>query len=127
MSHLRAARIAKIADDIPPLMVDDEEGAELLILGWGSTFGSIRATVRRLHEDGLKVASAHLFHLNPMPANTGDVLRRYKTVLIPEMNMGQLSKIIRAEFLIDTVSYNKVQGVPIFADELEAEVRQMLR
>lgn len=127
MTHLRAARVAKIAEEIPPLMVDDEEGAELLILGWGSTYGTIQATVRRLRLDGLKVASAHLYHLNPLPPNTGEILHRYKTVVIPEVNLGQLSKIIRAEFLIDTVSFNKVQGLPIFADELEAEVRQMLR
>jgi len=126
MTHLRAERIEKIADDIPPLEVDHDEGAELLVLGWGSTHGTIRAAARGVREDGLKLATAQLYHLNPLPRNTGEVVRSYKTVLIPEANMGQLSKLIRAEFLVDTQSFTKVQGIPIFADELEAEIRQLL-
>jgi 2-oxoglutarate/2-oxoacid ferredoxin oxidoreductase subunit alpha len=127
MTHLRAERIARIADDIPPLEVDHQDGAELLVLGWGSTYGSIRAAVKRVRASGLKVDSAHLFHLNPFPANTGEVVKSYKTVLIPELNMGQLSRLIRAEFLVDTVSYNKMRGLPILADELEEEIGLYLR
>ena len=122
MTQIRAERVARIADDIPELEVDHEEGAELLVLGWGSSYGTIKAGVRRAREAGHKVASAHLFHLNPFPRNTGEVLRRYPRVLIPEMNTGQLVKLIRAEFLVDAESYSKVEGQPIFAEELEHEI-----
>jgi 2-oxoglutarate ferredoxin oxidoreductase subunit alpha len=122
MTHLRAAKVAKIADSIPPLEVDHEDGAELLVLGWGSTYGAIRAAVRRVRAAGTKVASAHLYHLNPLPGNIGEVLRSYPKVLVPEMNTGQLVKIIRAEFLVAAEGYNKVQGLPIFAEELANEI-----
>ena len=123
MTELRAAKVAKIGDDIPPLDVDDPDGdAELLVLGWGSTWGTIRATVRRVREGGKKVAAAHLVHLNPLPKNTGDVVRAYRKVLIPEMNTGQLALLIRGRFLVDAISYSKVQGLPIFVEELEQEI-----
>src|SRR6266571_1755641 len=122
MTELRAGKIAGIADDIPPLDVDNEEGAELLVLGWGSTYGAIRAAVRRVRGRGVKVASAHLRHLNPLPRNTGDVLRSYATVLVPEMNTGQLVKMIRADFLVPAEGFNKVQGLPIVPEELENEI-----
>jgi 2-oxoglutarate/2-oxoacid ferredoxin oxidoreductase subunit alpha len=127
MTHLRAAKVAKIAEDIPALQVDDPTGdATLLVLGWGSTYGAITAGVRRARGAGRNVASAHLTHLNPLPANTGDVLRRYQRVLIPEMNLGQLARIVRAEFLIDAESFTKVQGQPIFASEMEREIVRRL-
>jgi 2-oxoglutarate ferredoxin oxidoreductase subunit alpha len=122
MTHLRAAKVDGIAEDIPPLEVDHEDGAELLVLGWGSTFGAIKAAVRRVRAEGKKVASAHMYHLNPWPANTGDVVRSYPKVLVPEMNTGQLVKLIRAEFLIPAEGFNKVQGQPIFAEELAGEI-----
>jgi 2-oxoglutarate/2-oxoacid ferredoxin oxidoreductase subunit alpha len=124
---LRAAKVARIAEEIPELSVDDPDGdAEMLVLGWGSTYGVIQVTARRVREQGKKVATAHLFHLNPLPRNTGEVVRRYRQVLIPETNTGQLIKIIRAEFLVDAAGYNKVQGVPIFGEELEEEVIRRL-
>jgi 2-oxoglutarate/2-oxoacid ferredoxin oxidoreductase subunit alpha len=124
---LRAAKVARIAEEIPELSVDDPDGdAEMLVLGWGSTYGVIQVTARRVRERGKKVATAHLFHLNPLPRNTGEVVRRYRQVLIPETNTGQLIKIIRAEFLVDAAGYNKVQGVPIFGEELEEEVIRRL-
>jgi 2-oxoglutarate/2-oxoacid ferredoxin oxidoreductase subunit alpha len=126
MTQVRAAKVAKIADDIPALQVDDEEGAELLVFGWGSTLGTIKAAVRRVRAEGKKVACAHLYHLNPWPKNTGDVVRSYPTLLIPEMNTGQLLKLIRAEFLVDAVGFNKVQGQPIFAEELANEILRRL-
>jgi 2-oxoglutarate ferredoxin oxidoreductase subunit alpha len=127
MTVLRAAKVAKIAEDVPLLEVDDETGdAELLVLGWGSTHGAITAAVRRIRAKGKKVASAHLTHLNPLPRNTGDVVRRYGKVLVPEMNTGQLVKVIRAEFLIDAESYTKVQGQPIFAAEMEDQILRRL-
>src|SRR5439155_27151003 len=122
MTHLRAAKIAKIAEDIPPLSVDDADGdAQLLVLGWGSTYGAILAGVRRARERGLKVATAHLTHVNPLPANTGEVIRRYPKVLLPEMNMGQLALLLRARFLVDVECFTKAQGQPIHAHEVEAE------
>jgi 2-oxoglutarate ferredoxin oxidoreductase subunit alpha len=124
---LRAAKVAKIAEDIPELSVDDPDGdAELLVLGWGSTYGVIRSTARRIRERGKKIAAAHLFHLNPLPRNTGAVLKGYPKVLIPETNTGQLIKILRAEFLVDAAGYNKVQGLPIFGEELEEEIIRRL-
>ena len=122
-TRLRTAKVLKIADDAPELEVDDPDGdAELLILGWGSTYGAIRVACDRARERGKKVARAHLYHVNPLPRNTGEVVRRYRQVVIPEMNLGQLTKIIRAEFLVDAECYSKVQGQPIFAEELEEEI-----
>jgi 2-oxoglutarate ferredoxin oxidoreductase subunit alpha len=128
MTELRAAKVDKIAEEIPPLEVDDPDGdAELLVLGWGSTYGTIRAAARRVRDRGLKVATAHLYHVNPFPPNTGDVVHRYRTVLIPEMNTGQLAMLIRARYLVDAKGYHKVQGLPIFAEELESEVMKVMQ
>src|SRR6266536_226472 len=126
MVHLRAAKVSGIAGDVPPLEVDDQEGARLLVLGWGSTYGPIGAAVRQVRARGGKVAQAHLRHLNPLPANTGDVLARYQRVLIPEMNLGQLRKLVRAEFLIDAVGYNPARGLPFKAEELVEEIELQL-
>jgi 2-oxoglutarate ferredoxin oxidoreductase subunit alpha len=127
MTHLRQAKVDGIAADIPALEVDDpDDDAELLILGWGSSLGTIRASSRRVRLAGRNVATAHLRHLNPFPANTGDVVKAYPKVLIPEMNMGQLSMLIRAKFLVDAISFTKVQGLPIFADDLEQEILRVL-
>jgi 2-oxoglutarate ferredoxin oxidoreductase subunit alpha len=127
MTRLRQAKVDGIADDIPVLEVEDPSGeADLLVLGWGSSLGTITAAVARARADGRNVATAHLRHLNPFPANTGDVVRAYRTVLIPEMNMGQLSALIRAKYLVDAQSYSKVQGLPIFAEELEHEIARVL-
>jgi 2-oxoglutarate ferredoxin oxidoreductase subunit alpha len=126
MVHLRAAKVAGIASDIPPLEVDDQEGARLLVLGWGSTYGPIGAAVRQVRARGGRVAQAHLRHLNPFPANTGEVLRRYQRVLIPEMNLGQLRQLIRAEFLVDAVGYNRVRGLPFKGEELVDEIELQL-
>jgi len=130
MVHLRADKIAGIVKDIPEIEVDDPigpdgEGAEILVLGWGSTWGSTKAAIRKIRESGGKAAQAHLVHLNPFPANLGDVVRRYPKVLIPEMNLGQLSKLVRAEYLVDAVSLSKVQGIPFRAAEIEAKIREM--
>jgi 2-oxoglutarate/2-oxoacid ferredoxin oxidoreductase subunit alpha len=126
MVHLRAAKVAGIARDIPPLEVDDQDGARLLVLGWGSTYGPIGAAIRRVRAQGLKAAHAHLRHLNPFPANTAEVLGRYDRVLVPEMNMGQLRMLVRAEFLVDAVGYNRVRGLPFKAEELEHAIVELL-
>jgi 2-oxoglutarate/2-oxoacid ferredoxin oxidoreductase subunit alpha len=126
MVRMRARKVAGIAADIPELQVDDPEGAELLVLGWGGTYGPITAAVRRLRREGKNVAQAHLTHLNPFPRNTGEVLRRYPKVLVPEINLGQLVKLVRAEFLVDAVGYHRVTGRPFRSDELAEAMEAML-
>jgi 2-oxoglutarate ferredoxin oxidoreductase subunit alpha len=118
MVRIRAQKVAGIAADIAELEVDHEDGAKLLVLGWGGTAGPIGAAVRKVREGGRKVAAAHLHHLNPFPRNTGEILRAYDRVLIPEMNLGQLLKLVRAEFLVDAVGYNRVRGLPFTSAEL---------
>jgi 2-oxoglutarate/2-oxoacid ferredoxin oxidoreductase subunit alpha len=126
MTRLRAAKVAKIADDIPELKVDEDAGAELLVIGWGSSYGQIREGVRRVRAAGKKVAHAHFYHLNPFPKNTGDVLRRFQRVLVPEMNNGQLVRLLRAEYFVDAKSYTKIQGLPFRAAEIETEILKRL-
>ncbi len=126
MTRLRAAKIAGIANDIPPTEVDDEDGAEVLVIGWGSTYGAIAAGVQRVRARGLKVAQAHLVHLNPFPADLGDVLKRYQRVLVPEVNLGQLSRMLRAEYLVDAVSLTQVSGIPLRAASMETAILQMI-
>lgn len=126
MTRLRQAKIEGIAQDIPDVVVDDPDGADLLVIGWGSSWGPIGAGVRRVRARGKKVAQAHLTHLNPLPRNLGKLLSSYSKVLVPEMNMGQLSKILRYTYLVDARSYNKVQGLPFKAAEIEAQLLEMI-
>ncbi|MGH2738144.1 MAG: 2-oxoacid:acceptor oxidoreductase subunit alpha [Actinomycetota bacterium] len=122
-TDLRTAKVLKVADEIAPLEVDDPSGqAELLVLGWGSTYGAIRVAVDRVRDRGKHVARVHLYHMNPLPKDLGEILRRYRTVLVPEMNTGQLVKLVRAEYLVDAQVFSKVQGQPIFAEEFEEEI-----
>ncbi len=124
MVRLRQAKIDGI--DVAPLEVDDPSGdAELLVVGWGSTYGPIAAGARAVREGGLPVATAHLRSLNPFPANTGEVLRRYRRVLVPEMNLGQLAMLLRARYLVDAVGYNRVRGVPFTSAELADAIRKL--
>ncbi len=122
MTHLRADKIAGIVKAIPATEVDHVDGSELLVLGWGSTYGSIAAAVARVRAKGIPVDQAHLMHLNPFPGDLGAVLRRYRRVLVPEMNLGQLSRLVRAEFLVDAQSLSKVQGRPFRASEIETAI-----
>jgi 2-oxoglutarate/2-oxoacid ferredoxin oxidoreductase subunit alpha len=127
MVHLRRNKIAGIAADIPLLEVNDETGdAQLLLVSWGSTYAAVAAGVKRVRARGMKVAHAHLRYLNPFPSNLGEVLDRYTQVLVPEINLGQLSRILRADFLVDAQSYNKVQGVPFRVGEIEAAIVALL-
>jgi len=126
MVRLRAAKVAGIAADIAPLEVDGQEGARLLVLGWGSTYGPIGAAIRLVRASGGKVAQAHLRHLNPFPANLGEVLRRYDKVLIPEMNLGQLRMLVRSQFLVDAIGLNRVRGLPFKAEELAGAIAGLL-
>jgi 2-oxoglutarate ferredoxin oxidoreductase subunit alpha len=127
MVKVRAAKIAGIANDIPPLeiKVGDQSG-KLLVLGWGSTYGSIREAVQRCRDRGLSVSHAHVRYLNPFPANLGELLTRFDRVLVPELNMGQLVKMIRSTYLVPAESLAKVQGQPFKITELEEKIRQLL-
>jgi 2-oxoglutarate ferredoxin oxidoreductase subunit alpha len=119
MVRLRQAKVDAIAQTIPDLEVDDPSGeARILILGWGSTYGPIGAACQISRRAGIKVAQAHLRHLNPFPSNLEEVLRRYDKVVVPEMNLGQLNMLLRAKFLIDTYGYNQVRGLPFKSSEL---------
>jgi 2-oxoglutarate/2-oxoacid ferredoxin oxidoreductase subunit alpha len=127
MVRLRAEKVERVTADIPDVEVDDPDGdAGLLVLGWGSTWGVAQQAVRQARARGMKVAHAHLVHLNPFPRNLGDVLARYERVLVPEMNLGQLSRLVRAEFLVDARSLSKVQGLPFRAAEVEAAIEEMV-
>ncbi|MEU4572353.1 2-oxoacid:acceptor oxidoreductase subunit alpha [Nonomuraea sp. ATR24] len=125
MVRTRAAKIDGI--DVPELAVDDPDGdAKVLVIGWGSTYGPIAAAVRRIRKSGGKVAQAHLRHLNPLPANTGEVLKSYDKVLLPEINLGQLALLLRARFLVDVISYNRVRGLPFKAEELAGVIQDVI-
>ncbi|MGD0374800.1 MAG: 2-oxoacid:acceptor oxidoreductase subunit alpha [Streptosporangiaceae bacterium] len=126
MVRLRQAKIDGIAADIAPLEVDDPGGsARVLVLGWGSTYGSIGAAARRIRLAGGAVAQAHLRHLSPFPANLGDVLRSYDKVLVPEINLGQLALLLRGRYLVDVISYNRVRGLPFRAAELAGVIQDV--
>ncbi|MEO8105917.1 MAG: 2-oxoacid:acceptor oxidoreductase subunit alpha [Actinomycetes bacterium] len=125
MVRTRQAKVERIAASIPPLAVDDPDGdADILVLGWGSTYGPIGAAVRRCRDAGLHVAQAHFRHLNPLPENTEQVLKGYRKVLLPEMNLGQLALILRGRFLVDVVSYTQVRGLPFKAAELASVIQE---
>ena len=127
MVRLRQAKIDGIAADIEPLEVDDPDGdARVLVLGWGSTFGSIGAAVRRIRLAGGSIAQAHLRHLSPFPANLGEVLAAYDKVLVPEINLGQLALILRGRYLADVISYNRVRGLPFKAAELAGVIQDVI-
>ena len=127
MVRLRQAKIDGIAHDIGPLEVDDPDGnARVLVLGWGSTFGSIGAAVRRVRQAGGSIAQAHLRYLSPFPANLGEVLAAYEKVLVPEINLGQLALILRGRYLVDVISYNRVRGLPFRAAELAGVIQDVI-
>ena len=126
MTKIRASKIAGIANDIPELEVHGDQEGDLLVLGWGSTYGAIHVAVDRMRARGYSVSQAHLRYLNPMPKNTAEVLKQFKRIAIPELNMGQLSRLIRSEYLVETVNWNKVQGMPYTAGELEELIEKLL-
>jgi 2-oxoglutarate ferredoxin oxidoreductase subunit alpha len=126
MVKLRAEKVARIASDIPPIEVVGGESGELLVLGWGSTSGSITGAVNVAHKMGLRVSRAHLRYLNPFPANLGEVLSRFDKVLVPEMNLGQLALLLRARYLKDVITYSKVQGQPFHRQEIFQKIQEIL-
>lgn len=126
MIRTRAQKIANIANDIPLLEVNGPKEGDLLVIGWGGTYGAIVSAVQRAQRKGLKVAQAHLRYLNPMPRNISEVLARYKRILVPELNAGQLLLLLRARFLVNAVGLNKVQGRPFLVSEIEQKITEML-
>jgi 2-oxoglutarate ferredoxin oxidoreductase subunit alpha len=125
MVHLRAEKIARIANDIPPIAVNGDERGGLLVLGWGSTYGAITSAVQRARARGQKVSSAHIRHLNPLPNDLGDVLARFDRVLIPEVNLGQLRLLVRGRYLVDAVGLNKVSGRPFTIADIEDKINEL--
>ena len=126
MVRLRAEKVARIADDIPPVEVFGKESGQVLVVGWGGTYGAITSAVEALQHEGAPVSSIHLRHLNPFPRNLGEVLKRFKTVLVAELNLGQLCLLIRARYLVDAISFNKVQGRPFKVAEITKAIKAHL-
>jgi 2-oxoglutarate ferredoxin oxidoreductase subunit alpha len=126
MTLLRNERVARIAQDIPPVEVNGPPSGDLLVVGWGGTHGAITSAVENARRAGKKVASVHLRHLNPFPANLGDVLKNYRRVLVPELNYGQLLMLLRAKYLVDAVGLNKIAGQPFKIAEIEGKIDELL-
>jgi 2-oxoglutarate ferredoxin oxidoreductase subunit alpha len=126
MVMLREQKIANIAETIPPLKILGEESGELLIVGWGSTYGAIRTAVERCQSKGMSVSSVHLRNLAPLPKDLGGILKRFKQILVPEVNRGQLVSQLRDRYLVDARGYHKVQGVPFLIREIESKIEELL-
>ena len=126
MVRIRAAKIQAITQDIPPAVPAGDQEGDLLIVSWGSTFGAITQSVKTHRGKGRKIGHLHLRHLNPFPENLGEVLKRYKKILVPELNMGQLSWMLRAKFLVDAIGLNKIQGRPFKQNELDQKIEEVL-
>ncbi len=126
MCRIRAEKVARIAEEMPPTEIFGESSGELLVIGWGGTYGAIRTGVERCQKKGMKVSRIHLHWINPFPKDLGDIMKRFKHVLVPEINLGQLVKLIRAEYLVDAVSLNKITGQPFTAGEIEKKIADVL-
>jgi 2-oxoglutarate ferredoxin oxidoreductase subunit alpha len=126
MIRIRARKIAGIAREIPPTSIGGAQEGDVLVVGWGGTYGALAAAVKELVDRGKAVGHIHLRHLNPLPPDLADILGRFKKVLVPELNMGQLVKILRAEFLVDAIGMNKVQGRPFKISELVTRIQRLL-
>ena len=126
MVRLRAAKVEAVAQDIPDAVPAGDPDGDLLIVAWGSTYGAITAALKPMRAKGHRIGHVHLRHLNPLPRNLADVMSRYRQILVPEMNLGQLSMILRAKFLIDVKGYNKIQGQPFKQSEIEAKIEEIL-
>jgi 2-oxoglutarate ferredoxin oxidoreductase subunit alpha len=126
MVRIRAAKVAAIVQDIPDVVPVGDQAGDLLIVAWGSTHGAITAAMNAQRAESRKIGHVHLRHLNPLPANLGEVLNRYKKILVPELNMGQLLWVLRAKFLVDAIGLNKIQGRPFKQAELEQKIEELL-
>ena len=126
MVRLRAEKIERMQQDIPDIEVFGEKTGKVLVLGWGSTYGAITTAVEQLQEQGKSVSAAHLKYLNPFPKNLEQVLRSFETVIIPELNLGQLAMLVRAKFLVDAISYSQVKGKPFKVSSLVNKIKEYL-
>jgi 2-oxoglutarate ferredoxin oxidoreductase subunit alpha len=126
MIHLRAEKVARIANEIPPIEIDGPESGELLVVGWGGTFGAITSAVEEARRDKQAVSSIQLRHLNPFPTNLESILRRFNKVLVPELNQGQLVRLLRSEFLVPAIAMNKIRGQPFLVEEIRARIDDLL-
>ena len=126
MARVRARKLQKVTQDIPPTKIEGPDGGKLLLVGWGSTYGSIAAATKEAQAQGQAVSHVHLRHLNPLPADLGDILARFDKILVPEMNLGQLVRVLRAEYLVDAIGLNKIQGRPFKVSEISTRIARML-
>ena len=126
MTHLRTDKVEAIAKTLPPTEVNGADSGDLLVLGWGGTYGAITSAVNRLQAEGFSVSSVVLRHLNPLPPDLGDLLQKFDKILIPELNLGQLQLLIQAKFLRETIGYHKVQGRPFTVAELVTKIQEVL-
>ena len=126
MVRMRAEKVRRVAQEIPPTSINGPATGDLLVVGWGGTYGSITAAVERAQEEGKSVAQIHLRHLNPLPPDLGHILREYRKVLVPEINSGQLVRVLRAEYLVDAVGFNRVRGLPLASEEISEAINQLL-
>ena len=126
MSRLRDEKVARIANDIPPTEVFGQNGDELLVISWGGTFGALRTAVKKKQTEGVPVSHVHLRYLNPLPADLGDIINRFKKVVVAELNLGQIVTIIRARYLVDAIGFNKIQGQPFYVYEVESKIDEIL-
>ncbi len=127
MVRLRAEKVRRVAQEIPPTTINGPAAGDLLVVGWGSTYGTITAALEEVQQEGKAVASIHLRHLNPLPPDLGQILRQYARVLVPEINSGQLVRVLRAEYLVDAVGFNRVRGLPLLTQEVREAIEQLLR
>jgi 2-oxoglutarate/2-oxoacid ferredoxin oxidoreductase subunit alpha len=126
MVRTRAEKVRRVAQEIPPTVVNGPESGDVLVVGWGGTYGAITAAVEEAQMEGKAVASVHLRHLNPLPPDLGQILRQFRRVLVPEINSGQLVRVLRAEYLVDAVGFNRVRGMPLASQEILEAVNQLL-
>jgi 2-oxoglutarate ferredoxin oxidoreductase subunit alpha len=126
MIQLRAEKIARIATEIPPIEINGPENGDLLLVGWGGTFGAITSAAEAARLDGKAVSSIQLRHLNPFPTNLEPILRRFNKILVPELNQGQLVRLLRAEFLVPAIGMNKTRGQPFLVEEIRARIDELL-
>jgi 2-oxoglutarate/2-oxoacid ferredoxin oxidoreductase subunit alpha len=126
MVRMRAAKVQRVIAEIPPTAINGPESGDVLVVGWGGTAGAITATVERCQAEGHSVSAIHIRHLNPLPPDLGDILGRFKKVLVPEINSGQLVKVLRAEFLVNARGFNKVRGLPLVSEEIHAAILELL-
>jgi len=127
MSHLRAQKVAGIAKSLDPIEIQGEPEGDLLVIGWGGTYGAISSAATNLRDEGFSVSNIHLRHLNPLPDDLGDIIGRFKKVIVPELNLGQLNLLLRAKYLVDVISYGKLQGKPFKVSELHEKFLEHLR